>query len=94
MVGSVDVSEVIPAVCWVGRMGVGSIPRICSASARPSNTSKRKGQRGWLVLLAGAAASIISVATKDVFCSDKHMFVATKHVFCRDKKCVAIHMCF
>ena len=35
--------------------------------------------------LAGAATSIIFVATKDVFfvCffSDKHMFVATKHVF-------------
>ena len=40
--------------------------------------------------LAGAATSIIFVATKDVFCRDKHMFVATKvclsgQNFCREK---------
>ena len=48
----------------------------------------------WLVSLAGAATSIISVATKDVFCCDKHVFVTTKHVLCRDKSFVAIHTCF
>ena len=36
--------------------------------------------------LAGAAISIICVATKQTrICCDKHVFVAKKHVFCRDK---------
>ena len=40
-----------------------------------------------IVLLARAATSIIFVATKDVFCRDKH-----KHGFCRDKTFVATKM--
>ena len=37
---------------------------------------------------AGAATSIIFVATNDVFCRDKHVFVATK--LCRDKKIILV----
>ena len=36
--------------------------------------------------LAGAATSIIFVATK--LLRDKHVFVTTKHVICRDKICL------
>ena len=37
--------------------------------------------------MAGAATSVIFVATKHVFCRDKSMLVATKQDnFCRDKR--------
>ena len=42
--------------------------------------------------LAGAATSIIFVATKHVFRHDKSMFVATKY-FCHDKTFVATNIC-
>ena len=49
------------------------------------------GQHG--VSLAGAATSIIFVPTKilsrQMFCSDRHVFVTTKHIFCRDKSMLA-----
>ena len=41
---------------------------------------------GCPTLLAGAATSIIFVATK----RDKHVFVETKHVFCLDKSNVVL----
>ena len=50
---------------------------------------------GWSLSLAGAATSIIFVATKVLsrqthVCHNKHMFVATKHIFCCDKSMLAM----
>ena len=79
------------------------IQRDCSVygdTPQDSNPARMQNKRNWRVVsnqlwvgvnlsLAGAATSIIFVATKHVFCHDKSMLVATKLVarqnFCRDK---------
>ena len=41
-----------------------------------------KGTLHWLLSLAGAATSVIFIATNHVFCQDKSMLVVTKLVLC------------
>ena len=65
-----------------------------SAAAVTNNyLSAQKLMVDILLSLAGAATSIIFVATKHVFCRDKIRFVATK-LFFHDKTFVRTNICF
>ena len=52
-----------------------------------------KGMLRWLLSLAGAATSVIFIATKHVFSHDKSMLVAIELVLCRSVGFMQVSHC-